>query len=284
MQLTAFRSWGRLTAIFQALENLRLLWAKINSGQHARSDRYYCKLDGVSLARAYHVWCEAWMRRDDLPEGYDGWQALDPTSQDRQSGRFRVGPASVRAIRMNQTGKKWPYDAEFVMSRITADILYYRVTNNFSTVSNQAISLARVNKGEVGTSLVTASYLKSDTHKPLDRTTDYRDSRASPEGPAQRYPCPPTHDCVFVLKLSGGETLGADLQITVTVNNRGAMLRRVDGRVVGTAVYYTGQQVRAFMSMDFTGLVSPGQSKSSPFNLLSLTYYNNNRCYCQFAH
>ena len=54
--------------------------------------------------------------------------------------------------------------------------------------------------------------------------------------------------------------LGADIEVTVTVSNKGAMLRRVDGRVVGTAVYYTGQQVRSFMSMDFTGLVSPGQS------------------------
>ncbi len=201
------------------------------------------------------------MRRDELPQGYDGWQALDPTSQDRQSGRFRIGPASVKAIKLCQSGKKWPYDAEYVLSRITADVSYYRVTNNFSTVSNQAISLARVNKGEVGTSLVTSAYSKSDRHKPMERTTDYKDSRASTEVPAQHFPCPPTRDCSFSLKLSGGQELGADIEVTVTVSNKGAMLRRVDGRVVGTAIYYTGQPARSFMSMDFTGLVSPGQSK-----------------------
>ena len=114
------------------------------------------------------------MRRDDLPQGYDGWQALDPTSQDRQSGRFRIGPASVKAIKLCQSGKKWQYDVEYVMSRITADVSYYRVTNNFSTVSNQAISLARVNKGEVGTSLVSSAYSQADTYQPLDRTPDYR--------------------------------------------------------------------------------------------------------------
>ena len=127
--------------------------------------------------RVYHVWCEAWMRRDDLPQGYDGWQALDPTSQDRQSGRFRIGPASVKAIKLCQSGKKWQYDVEYVMSRITAEVSYYRVTNNFSTVSNQAISLARVNKGEVGTSLVSSAYTQADLSQPLDRTTDYRYNR-----------------------------------------------------------------------------------------------------------
>ena len=230
-------------------------------------DRYFSSTGELvpSLGKdqlwVYHVWCEAWMRRDDLPQGYDGWQALDPTSQDRQSGRFRIGPASVKAIKQCQSGKKWPYDVEYVMSRITADVSYYRVTSNFSTVSNQAISLARVNKGEVGTSLVTSSHLKSDKCKPLDRSADYRDSHASSAAPAQRLPCPPTRDCSFSLQLSGGVELGHDIGITVTVSNNGAMLRRVDGRVVGTAVYYTGQPARSFMSMDFTGLVSPGQSR-----------------------
>lgn len=27
------------------------------------------------------------MKRDDLPEGYDGWQVLDPTPQERSDGK-----------------------------------------------------------------------------------------------------------------------------------------------------------------------------------------------------
>ncbi len=44
------------------------------------------------------------MRRVDLggesgAAAYSGWQVLDPTPQNRQSGRFRIGPVSVNAVR-----------------------------------------------------------------------------------------------------------------------------------------------------------------------------------------
>uniref|UniRef100_A0A4W3HB64 Transglutaminase-like domain-containing protein n=1 Tax=Callorhinchus milii TaxID=7868 RepID=A0A4W3HB64_CALMI len=29
----------------------------------------------------FHVWIEAWMARNDLKSGFDGWQVLDPTPQ-----------------------------------------------------------------------------------------------------------------------------------------------------------------------------------------------------------
>lgn len=209
------------------------------------------------------------MRRDDLPRGYDGWQVLDATSQDRQSGHYRIGPASVLAIKKGQSGKKWPHNVEFVISQLSADICYFRVTSNFSTASNQAISLAKVSKGEVGTSVVTCSYAMNDT-QPLELTADYRDVPATSPDPApanvsgpqfRGFLHPPTRDCSFDLKLSGPVRLGEDIEVVVTVSNNGAMLRTVDGRLVGTAVYYTGHMVRTFMSLDFSGLVSPGQSK-----------------------
>ena len=207
------------------------------------------------------MWCEAWMRRDDLPQGYDGWQVLDATSQDRQSGRYRIGPASVRAIKNGLSGKQWPHDVEYVRSQITADISYYRVTSNFATASNQSISLAKVSRGEVGTCLVTSSYTKEDCCKPLDVTANYRDHPVSADLTEQHLPLPPTQDCCFYLKFSGAVKFGEDIRITISVTNNGAMLRTVDGRVVGTVIYYTGQPVRTFMSMDFSGLVSPGQSE-----------------------
>lgn len=222
----------------------------------------------LSCSRAYHVWCEAWMRRDDLPRGYDGWQVLDATSQDRQSGHFRIGPASVLAIRKGQSGKKWPHNVEFLRSQLTADVCYFRVTSNFSTASNQAISLAKVCKGEVGTAVVTSAYAKSAMCKPLELTADYHDIPASNSDPLpvggpqlKGFLHPPTRDCSFELKLCDQVKLGEDITISVTVSNNGAMLRTVDGRLVGTAVYYTGHMVRTFISLDFSGLVSPGQSK-----------------------
>ncbi|NWH82734.1 TGM1 glutamyltransferase, partial [Piaya cayana] len=34
----------------------------------------------------FHVWNDCWMKRPDLPSGYDGWQVVDATPQETSSG------------------------------------------------------------------------------------------------------------------------------------------------------------------------------------------------------
>ncbi|KAF4111817.1 hypothetical protein G5714_006612 [Onychostoma macrolepis] len=36
----------------------------------------------------FHVWVESWMKRPDLGRGYDGWQVLDPTPQERSTDEY----------------------------------------------------------------------------------------------------------------------------------------------------------------------------------------------------
>lgn len=36
--------------------------------------------------RNFHCWVESWMTRPDLEPGYEGWQALDPTPQEKSEG------------------------------------------------------------------------------------------------------------------------------------------------------------------------------------------------------
>ena len=210
------------------------------------------------------MWCEAWMRRSDLPEGYDGWQVLDPTSQDRQSGRYRIGPASVIAAKEGHSGKKWPYDLEFVKSEVGADVRYLRVSSSYSTVSSATTSLAHVNHNEVATSLVTTSCGEDWGSEPLDITNNYRNIPPTPSEPSsesscsQRFPSP-TRDCFFEVEMNDGAKLGEDIKIKVSVRNGGGMLRTVDGKVVGSIIYYTGQPVHSFMTMQFSGQISPGQ-------------------------
>lgn len=40
------------------------------------------------ICRNFHVWVECWMKRGDLPKGYDGWQVVDPTPQERSDGQI----------------------------------------------------------------------------------------------------------------------------------------------------------------------------------------------------
>lgn len=42
------------------------------------------------FTRNFHCWVESWMRRDDLPKEYNGWQVLDPTPQELSEGTFQL--------------------------------------------------------------------------------------------------------------------------------------------------------------------------------------------------
>jgi len=47
----------------------------------------------------FHVWNDVWMSRDDLPEGFGGWQAIDATPQETSDGVYQCGPASLHALK-----------------------------------------------------------------------------------------------------------------------------------------------------------------------------------------
>jgi len=200
------------------------------------------------------------MRRDDLPPGYDGWQVLDATSQEKQCGRYRIGPTSVQAVKEKVGGKQWLHDTEYIISEVNADVRYLRVSKSFATVSNRTVSVAKVCCGEVGTLIATSA---GAGFTPLDITTSYRDTEVSPSSPVQssfHFP-PPTRDCSFELVTSDKARLGDDIVLSIQIMNGGSMMRTVDGRVVGKVVYHTGVPVRSFMSMQFSGVISPGQSE-----------------------
>ena len=199
------------------------------------------------------------MRRDDLPSGYDGWQVIDPTSQDKQSGRFRVGPASVEAIRTEKSGKKAPYDAEYIISEVSADVRYLRVSSNHTLGQTRTVGVAYVNHSEVGAEIVTSS---ADGEL-VDVTSSYKDSSSLVENDTNshtRFPLP-TKDCEVKVLTSDTSKYGEAISVVVTIQNKGAFLRTVDGRVTGRVVYYTGQHVRQLLSMQFTGTICPGQSQ-----------------------
>ncbi|NWS70249.1 TGM4 glutamyltransferase, partial [Crotophaga sulcirostris] len=75
----------------------------------------------------FHVWNDVWMKRTDLPTGFDGWQAIDATPQEQSQGIFRCGPCSVKAVRDGDV--YLPFDSRFVYSEVNADEVYWMVTD-----------------------------------------------------------------------------------------------------------------------------------------------------------
>ncbi|XP_016092985.1 protein-glutamine gamma-glutamyltransferase 5-like [Sinocyclocheilus grahami] len=68
----------------------------------------------------FHVWVESWMKRPDLGQGYEGWQVLDATPQEKSAGMFRCGPAAVKAIYQQKVEAQ--YDVPFVYAEVNADV------------------------------------------------------------------------------------------------------------------------------------------------------------------
>ncbi|KAF7642223.1 hypothetical protein LDENG_00261960, partial [Lucifuga dentata] len=97
----------------------------------------------------YHCWVETWMTRPDLKPDFNGWQASDPTPQEKSEGVYCCGPIPVRAIKEGELFFK--YDAPFVFAEVNADVITFmkqkdgsteRVTS--STLVGQKISTKHV--------------------------------------------------------------------------------------------------------------------------------------------
>ncbi|KAM3620713.1 uncharacterized protein V6R79_000899 [Siganus canaliculatus] len=97
----------------------------------------------------YHCWVESWMSRPDLKSDFNGWQASDPTPQEKSEGVFCCGPVPLKAIKEGELMSK--YDAPFVFAEVNADVDTFlrkgdgttsKVTS--TTVVGQKISTKRV--------------------------------------------------------------------------------------------------------------------------------------------
>lgn len=55
------------------------------------------------VCRNYHCWVESWMTRPDLKSDFNGWQASDPTPQEKSDGnKHAPPPLSVRSLRLRE--------------------------------------------------------------------------------------------------------------------------------------------------------------------------------------
>lgn len=185
------------------------------------------------------------MRRDDLPAGYDGWQALITSN-----GGY--GPAPVRAILESKHGKLWQYDIVRFLSELHSSVRYHRVTESYSSYCQRAVTLAHTTHS---TGMVVTS---------SKRDNEYQDITSSYKHQNEQVASYSSHaaDCSFEVTCKGGEIGSGDATLNISITNHGAMLRTVDGRVVGGVCRHNGTMSSKFMGIQFTGAITPGQSES----------------------
>ncbi|KAM9351901.1 protein-glutamine gamma-glutamyltransferase 2 [Symphorus nematophorus] len=188
----------------------------------------------------FHCWVESWMRRDDLPEGNDGWQVLDPTPQELSDGEFCCGPCPVKAIKEGNLTVK--YDARFIFAEVNADIITWLVRQDGE---RQKI---REDQVSVGSNISTKSVYG-------DRREDVTLHYKYPEGSqkerevyekAGRRVREPTTDTEEPgqLQLSikhAKPVFGTDFDVTVKVENEGGRAAHAQLTMLVMAVTYSSR-------------------------------------------
>ena len=71
------------------------------------------------------MWNEAWFKRPDLPDGNDGWQAVDATPQEVSDGVMKCGPSPVKAIKEGHV--YLPHDTKFIFAEVNGDKVHWLV-------------------------------------------------------------------------------------------------------------------------------------------------------------
>jgi len=118
----------------------------------------------------FHVWNEAWMLRQDLPPGYDGWQAIDSTPQERSQGRYQCGPMSVKALKDGCVHLN--YDGWFIYGEVNADVVSWYYVRDSTGPDGLKLINRQVDSKRVGT-LVCTSH-PNDVLKPYVITENYK--------------------------------------------------------------------------------------------------------------
>nr|BAC29013.1 unnamed protein product [Mus musculus] len=218
----------------------------------------------------FHVWTDAWMKRQDLPHGYDGWQVLDSTPQEISDGGFRTGPSPLTAIRQGLIQMK--YDTTFVFTEVNGDKFIWLVKQNQEREKNILIAVETASIGKkISTKMV-------GENRREDITLQYKFPEGSPEerkvmAKASGKPSDDKlnsrtlNNSLQISVLQNSLELGAPIYLTITLKRKTATPQNVNiscslnlqtytGNkktnlgVIQKTVQIHGQESRVFLAMD----------------------------------
>ncbi|XP_029470563.1 erythrocyte membrane protein band 4.2-like isoform X2 [Rhinatrema bivittatum] len=230
-----------------------------DTGRKLTVDEYYNE-NGIKIKRNkngsiwnFHVWNECWMAREDLPPGYDGWQALDATPQEKSEGIFCCGPAPVRAIKEGDLDLN--YDAAFFFTEVNADCVVWilhssgeleRATSNTkytgNNISTKGISSDRCEDITQNYKYPEGSFQETEVfQKALEKINEHVQSQEEdttaniPRSLAQLVP-----PLLLSIQPESSLSFGQDATIAVSIHNRTAAGKELQLTVGVQTLQYNG--------------------------------------------
>ncbi|KAM9376109.1 protein-glutamine gamma-glutamyltransferase 2-like [Pholidichthys leucotaenia] len=184
----------------------------------------------------FHCWVESWMRRDDLPEGNDGWQVLDPTPQELSDGKFCCGPCPVKAIKEGNLEVK--YDGPFIFAEVNADITHWMIHQNGQrqkmTVDHRSVGKNISTKSAYGN-------YREDVTLQYKYPEGSQEEREVYEKAGRRFTEPNSQEPVQ-LQVSikhAKPVFGTDFDVVIEVKNEGSQDAHVQLTMLAMAVTYS---------------------------------------------
>uniref|UniRef100_A0A3B4AE55 Protein-glutamine gamma-glutamyltransferase 2 n=1 Tax=Periophthalmus magnuspinnatus TaxID=409849 RepID=A0A3B4AE55_9GOBI len=185
----------------------------------------------------YHVWVEGWMKRPDLRPGFDGWQVLDPTPQEKSEGIYWCGPAPVTAILNGNTDLK--YDVPFVFAEVNADCIDWLVGKSLKLGQN--ISTKSVGSDKRWN--ITSDYKKKEGQAYFYQDMKYIKGASSDQGlhhPHLRQNTPTTSTySLFLSVFQVSKPLnGEDVKVNLVLHSDASVSRPLTISITVTAMSY----------------------------------------------
>nr|XP_003226825.2 PREDICTED: protein-glutamine gamma-glutamyltransferase 2 [Anolis carolinensis] len=216
----------------------------------------------------YHCWVESWMGRPDLAAGYDGWQALDPTPQEKSEGVFCCGPAPVKAIKEGDLHVK--YDVPFVFAEVNADVVNFVLQDDMSWKKTTYTSLVGMK--------ISTKRVGSDTRE--DITHHYKYPEGSREERAvfakalhRKDPAPAKGGLKVRIKASEGINNGCDFKVFAVLVNNTAEEHRCRLRFGTHVISYNGALGPEISFKDLRNItLEPYAERTVPLRILYEKY------------
>uniref|UniRef100_A0A2K6DYC1 Transglutaminase 4 n=1 Tax=Macaca nemestrina TaxID=9545 RepID=A0A2K6DYC1_MACNE len=225
----------------------------------------------------FHVWTDAWMKRPDLPKGYDGWQAVDATPQERSQGVFCCGPSPLTAIRKGDIFIV--YDTRFVFSEVNGDRLIWLVK---MVNGQEELHIISVETTSIGKNISTKA-VGQDRRR--DITYEYKYPEGSPEerqvmdhaflllSSEREHRRPVKENFLHMSVQSDDALLGNPVNFTVILKRKTAALQNVNISGSFELQLYTGKKVAKLCALNKTSQIQ-GQVSEVTLTLDSKTYIN----------
>lgn len=217
----------------------------------------------------FHCWVECWMTRPDLAPGYDGWQALDPTPQEKSEGVYCCGPAPVKAIKEGDLQVQ--YDIPFVFAEVNADVVYWIVQSDgkqrkstHSSVVGKKISTKSVGRDSREDITHTYKYPEgSEEEREVFSKAEHEKSSLGEqdEGLHMR------------IRVSEGANKGSDFDVFAVISNDTDIERKCRLRLCARTASYNGEVGPQCGSKDLLNLtLQPHEGQSVPLRILYEQY------------